>query len=53
MPQTLIVILLLFIAVLAFGWFYLQRAKARSTTTENSETTEPAQPAESPESPPQ
>ena len=53
MPQTLIVILLLFIAVLAFGWFYLQRAKARSTTTEVGETTEPAQPAESPESPPQ
>jgi len=52
MPQTLIVILLLFIAVLAFGWFYLQRAKARPTTTENSETPEPAQPAEAPDAPP-
>jgi hypothetical protein len=30
MPQTLIVIFLLFFAVLAFGWFYLQRAKART-----------------------
>jgi predicted negative regulator of RcsB-dependent stress response len=29
MPQTLIVIFLLFFAVLAFGWFYWQRAKAR------------------------
>ncbi|MEO6578926.1 MAG: hypothetical protein ABIO99_08535 [Candidatus Limnocylindria bacterium] len=33
MPQNLIVIFLLFIAVLAFGWFYWQRAKARTTTT--------------------
>lgn len=33
MPQELIVIFLLFVAVLAFGWFYLQRAKARPTTT--------------------
>ncbi len=30
MPQTLIVIFLLFFAVLAFGWFYWQRAKART-----------------------
>jgi predicted negative regulator of RcsB-dependent stress response len=29
MPQALIVIFLLFFAVLAFGWFYWQRAKAR------------------------
>ena len=29
MPQALIVIFLLFFAVLAAGWFYLQRAKAR------------------------
>jgi lipopolysaccharide export system protein LptC len=29
MPQELIVIFLLFFAVLAFGWFYWQRAKAR------------------------
>ena len=33
MPEALIVIFLLFFAVLAFGWFYLQRAKARTTTT--------------------
>ena len=30
MPQTLIIIFLLFFAVLAFGWFYWQRAKART-----------------------
>ncbi len=29
MPQTLIIIFMLFFAVLAFGWFYWQRAKAR------------------------
>ena len=29
MPQSLIVIFLLFFAVLAFGWFYWQRAKTR------------------------
>jgi hypothetical protein len=29
MPQALIIIFLLFFAVLAFAWFYLQRAKAR------------------------
>jgi predicted negative regulator of RcsB-dependent stress response len=29
MPQALIVVFLLFFAVLAFGWFYWQRAKAR------------------------
>ncbi|HEX7171118.1 MAG TPA: hypothetical protein VF365_00765 [Candidatus Limnocylindria bacterium] len=33
MPQTLIVIFLLFFAVLAFGWFYWQRAKARTAPT--------------------
>ena len=27
------VVFLLFFAVLAFAWFYLQRAKARPTTT--------------------
>ena len=32
MPQALIVVFLLFFAVLAFAWFYLQRAKARTTT---------------------
>jgi Flp pilus assembly protein TadG len=31
MPTAVIVIFLLFFAVLAFGWFYLQRAKARDT----------------------
>jgi Flp pilus assembly protein TadG len=39
MPQVLIVIFLLFFAVLAAGWFYLQRAKARdagTTATESS-----------------
>jgi predicted negative regulator of RcsB-dependent stress response len=30
MPQALIVIFLLFFAVLAFGWFYWQRAKTRA-----------------------
>ena len=29
MPQALLVIFMLFFAVLAFGWFYWQRAKAR------------------------
>jgi hypothetical protein len=59
MPQTLIVIFLLFFAVLAFGWFYLQRAKARTTSTTTADTIEPvepadpAEPAESPQSPPQ
>jgi predicted negative regulator of RcsB-dependent stress response len=38
MPQTLIVIFLLFFAVLAFGWFYWQRAKARSTTDTSAST---------------
>jgi hypothetical protein len=42
MPQTLIVIFLLMFAVLAFGWFYWQRAKGRSTTTTAAvEPTEP------------
>lgn len=34
MPTTLIIIFLLLFAALAFGWFYLQRAKARSSTPE-------------------
>ena len=33
MPEAYIVIFLLFFAVLAFGWFYWQRAKARTDTT--------------------
>jgi len=52
MPQTLIVILLLFFAVLAFGWFYLQRAKARTTVTTAGETPQPSQPSEAPDAPP-
>jgi hypothetical protein len=39
MPQAAIVIFLLFFAVLAFAWFYLQRAKARSDAP--SQTTDP------------
>lgn len=31
--DALIVVFLLFFAVLAFAWFYLQRAKARTTTS--------------------
>jgi hypothetical protein len=33
MPTAIIVIFLLFFAVLAFGWFYLQRAKTRDVVT--------------------
>jgi hypothetical protein len=33
MPTAVIVVFFLFFAVLAFGWFYLQRAKARDTVT--------------------
>lgn len=39
MPEAFIVIFLLFFAVLAFAWFYLQRAKARTTTTTDTPTT--------------
>lgn len=42
MPQALIVVFLLFFAVLAFGWFYWQRAKTRAAnTTAASEQPEP------------
>ena len=43
MPQALIVIFMLFFAVLAFAWFYWQRAKARTVdpTTTAEQTTEP------------
>lgn len=47
MPTELIVIFLLFVAVLAFAWFYLQRAKARDaseTTVETQADTTPAEP---------
>ena len=37
MPQALIVIFLLFFAVLAFAWFYLQRAKARTPAAESTD----------------
>jgi hypothetical protein len=43
MPQAVIVIFLLFVAVLAFAWFYLQRAKARSPHADG--TVETAAPA--------
>ena len=33
MPEAYIDIFLLFFAVLAFAWFYLQRAKSRSAST--------------------
>ena len=44
MPTELIVVFLLLFAVLAFGWFYWQRAKGRPTTT--TVTTEPAEPTD-------
>jgi len=44
MPQTLIVVFLLFFAILAFGWFYWQRAKARAATP--SPEVEPAETAD-------
>ena len=45
MPTAVIVIFLLFFAVLAFAWFYLQRAKTRdvvTTDTASSATVAPA-----------
>ena len=39
MPTEYIVIFLLFVAVLAFAWFYLQRAKARTTPETTVDTT--------------
>jgi hypothetical protein len=45
MPSQLIVIFLLMFAVLAFGWFYWQRAKSRGTDTVV--TTEPGDPTDS------
>jgi hypothetical protein len=46
MPQTLIVIFLLLFAVLAFGWFYWQRAKNRAGNRIVG-TTEPTEPTDS------
>ncbi len=42
MPQTLIIIFLLFLSVLAFAWFYLQRAKARDVTTVEQHPADPS-----------
>ena len=42
MPQALIVIFLLFFAVLAAGWFYLQRAKARDSASQTDTATTPS-----------
>lgn len=47
MPQALIVIFLLFFAVLAFAWFYWQRAKARDAVDTAADTSAPAEPAAS------
>jgi len=54
MPTAIIVIFLLFFAVLAFAWFYVQRAKTRdvvTTDTASSSTVAPADTA--PEAPAQ
>jgi hypothetical protein len=49
MPQALIVVFLLFFAVLAFAWFYLQRAKARDESSgEAADTSTPAMAASTP-----
>ena len=37
MPTALIVVFLLFFAVLAFAWFYLQRAKTRDVADVSTE----------------
>lgn len=46
------VIFLLFFAVLAFAWFYLQRAKARTTTITTVDE-HPAEPVNRPTDPAQ
>jgi predicted negative regulator of RcsB-dependent stress response len=46
MPTQLIVVFLLFFAVLAFGWFYWQRAKSRDTNTAVTTST-PKEPTDS------
>ena len=41
------IVFLLFFAVLAFAWFYLQRAKRRDTATTTTDATEaPSRPSE-------
>ena len=49
--EAFIVVFLLFFAVLAFAWFYIQRAKARTTTTtvKHHETDTAAQPVDRPQ----
>ncbi len=46
--EAFIVVFFLFFAVLAFAWFYLQRAKARNATTVD---IHPADPAPNPTDP--
>lgn len=46
MPTAVIVIFLLFFAVLAFAWFYLQRAKARDVVTTDTASTSTVTPAD-------
>ena len=52
MPTYVIVIFLLFFAVLAFGWFYLQRAKARDVVTTDPASSSTVTPAASAEAGP-
>ena len=47
-PTILIIIFLLFFAVLAFGWFYWQRAKARTAGETSDVATEAADAAPAP-----
>ena len=54
MPTAIIVIFLLFFAVLAFAWFYLQRAKARDVVTTDAASSSTVAPADTaPEAPAQ
>ena len=48
--EAYFVVFLLFFAVLAFAWFYLQRAKARTTTTTTVDE-HPAEPVSRPADP--
>ena len=47
MPTELTVVFLLFFAVLAFGWFYWQRAKDRSAPSTPATTEQPAETTDS------
>jgi hypothetical protein len=42
MPPAVIVVFLLFFAILAFAWFYLQRAKARTAGPDQTVETQTA-----------